>query len=162
MIPKQKHEARSKGLSCPAEALADSPRLWADGPWSPYGRSMTHGRLSVKHEQNDPTGTSTRGWSTSNSCRADSLRRPGGRSAKYPPVKSNWPTGSKPKRSRTRDEHEEHPNELLHVDSSRAPRRLSARHGNSSPNLKSKPPKLLLFHGSPKPLKLLRKDLGKM
>jgi hypothetical protein len=27
-IPKRKHEARSKGLSCPAEALADSPRPW--------------------------------------------------------------------------------------------------------------------------------------
>jgi hypothetical protein len=28
MIPKRKHEARSKGLSCTAKALADSPRPW--------------------------------------------------------------------------------------------------------------------------------------
>jgi hypothetical protein len=81
----------------------------ADGPRSPCGRSTTHGGLSVKHEQNDPTGTSTRGRFVD--VRADSPRRPGGRSAKHPPVKSNWPTGSKPKCSRTRDEHEEHPDE---------------------------------------------------
>jgi hypothetical protein len=102
------------------------------------------------------------GRSASNSCRADSPRRPGGRSAKNPPVKSNLPTGSKPKRSRTHDEHEEHLDELLHVDSPRAPHGRSARRWNSSPNLKAKPPKLLLVHGSPKRLKLLRKDLGKM
>jgi hypothetical protein len=30
MIPKRKHEARSKGLSCPAGALADSPRPWGE------------------------------------------------------------------------------------------------------------------------------------
>jgi hypothetical protein len=102
------------------------------------------------------------GRSASNSCRADSPRRPGGRSAKHPPIKSNWPTRSKQKRSRTRNEHKEHLDELLHADSPRAPRERSARHGNSSPNLKPKPPKLLLVHGSPKRLKLLRKDLGKM
>jgi hypothetical protein len=34
-----------------------------DGPRSPCGRSATHDGLSVKYEQNDPTGTSTRGWS---------------------------------------------------------------------------------------------------
>jgi hypothetical protein len=103
-----------------------------------------------------------RGQSASNSCHADSPRRPGGRSTKHPPVKSNWPTGSKPKHSRTRDEHEEHLDELLHADSPRTPRGRSARHGNSSPILKPKPPKLLLVHGFSKRLKLLRKDLGKM
>jgi hypothetical protein len=35
----------------------------ADCPRSPSGRSATHGGLSVKHKQNDPTGTSTRGRS---------------------------------------------------------------------------------------------------
>jgi hypothetical protein len=59
MIPKRKHEARSKRLSCPAGALANSPRPWQ----SPCGRSTTHGGLSIKHEQKDPTGTSTREWS---------------------------------------------------------------------------------------------------
>jgi hypothetical protein len=143
--------------------------LGADGPRSPCGRSATHGGLSVKHEQktqpaprhaDDPYHVL--GRSASYSCRADSPRRPGGRPAKHPPVKRNWPTGSKSKRSRTRDEHEKHLDELLHADSPRAPCGRSARHGNSSPNLKPKPPKLLLVHGSPKRLKLLRKDLGKM
>jgi hypothetical protein len=35
----------------------------ADGPRSPCGRSATHGGLSVKHKQNNPTGTSTHGRS---------------------------------------------------------------------------------------------------
>jgi hypothetical protein len=35
----------------------------ADGARSPCGRSVTHGGLSVKYEQNDPTGTSTCGRS---------------------------------------------------------------------------------------------------
>jgi hypothetical protein len=35
----------------------------ADGPRSPCGRSATHDGLSVKYKQNDPTHTSTRGWS---------------------------------------------------------------------------------------------------
>jgi hypothetical protein len=176
MTPKWKHEARSKGLSCPAGTLADSSRPWG-------GRSAITVRMARDHRADGPRPTAdcplntnrttqpaprhadgpyhVLGWSASNSCRADSPRRPGGRSAKHPLVKSNWPTGSKPKRSRTCDEHEEHLDELLHADSPRAPRGRSARHGNSSPNLKPKPPKLLLVHGSPKRLKLLRKDLGK-
>jgi hypothetical protein len=144
-IPKRKHEARSKGLAVLQEPWRTVRGPGVDGLRSPCGRSLTHGELSIKHEQNDPTGTSTRG-----------------RSAKHPPVKSNWRTRSKPKCSRTRDEHEEHLDELLHADSPRAPHGRSARHGNNSPNLKPKPPKLLLVHGSPKRLKLLRKDLGKM
>jgi hypothetical protein len=35
----------------------------ADSPRAPHGRSATHGGRSVKHEQNDPTDTSTRGRS---------------------------------------------------------------------------------------------------
>jgi hypothetical protein len=45
------------------------------------------------------------GRSASNSCRAESPRRPGGRSAKHLPTKNRWPTGSKRRRSRTREEH---------------------------------------------------------
>jgi hypothetical protein len=55
MIPKRKHEARSKGFSYYAATEADCPR-------SPCGRSATHGGLSVKHKQNDPNSTSTHGW----------------------------------------------------------------------------------------------------
>jgi hypothetical protein len=36
-IPKRKHDSRSKGLSCPATTLADSPRTWG-------GRSATRGQ----------------------------------------------------------------------------------------------------------------------
>jgi hypothetical protein len=136
----------------------------ADGPRSPCGRSATHGRLSVKHEQNDQTNTSTSGrsvpcpWTVREQLVPRGQSATSGRAAKHPPLKSNWPTGSKP----TRNEHEEHLDKLLHADSPRAPHGRSARHGNSSPNLKPKPPKLLLVHGSPKRLELLRKDLGKM
>jgi hypothetical protein len=86
-----------------------------DCPRSPRGRSATYGGLSVKHEQNDPTRPChadglyhVLGRSASNSCHADSPRRPGGRSAKHLPTKNRWPTGSKQRRSRTREEHEEH------------------------------------------------------
>jgi hypothetical protein len=48
------------------------------------------------------------GRSASNSCHADCLRRPGELSAKPLSTKSHWPTGSKRRRSRTREEHEEH------------------------------------------------------
>jgi hypothetical protein len=57
--------------------------------------------------------------SASNSCRADCLRRPGGLSAKPLSTKSYWPTGSKRRRSRTHEEHEEHLGQ-------NAPRGLSA------------------------------------
>jgi hypothetical protein len=30
MIPKRKHDSRSKGLSCPATTLADGPRAWGE------------------------------------------------------------------------------------------------------------------------------------
>jgi hypothetical protein len=175
--PKRKHEARSKGLTCPAGALADSPRPWggrsaitvqtvrdhrADGPRPTADCLLNTNRTTELAPRHADGPYHVLGRFVSHSCRADSPRRPSGRSAKHPPVKSNWPTGSKPKHSRTRDEHKEHLDELLHADSQRAPRGPSARHGNSRPNMKSKPPKLLVVHESPKRLKLLRKDLGKM
>jgi hypothetical protein len=134
---------------------ADGPRPTADCP-------LNTNRMTQPVPRHADGPYHTLGWSTSNSCRADSPRRPGRQSTKQPPIKSNWLTRSKPKRSRTRDEHEEHLDELLHADSPRALHGRSARHGNCSPNLKPKPPKLLLVHGSPMRLKRLRKDLGKM
>jgi hypothetical protein len=134
---------------------ADRPHHTADGP-------LNTNRMTQPAPRHTDGPYHVLGRSASNLCRADSPRRPGGRSAKHPPVKNARPTGSKPKRSRTRDEHEEHLDEPLHVDSLQAPRERSARHGNSSPNLKPRPPKILLVHGSPKRLKLLRKDLGRM
>jgi hypothetical protein len=45
---------------------------------------------------------------------------------------------------------------------SACPGGLSTRHGNSSPNSKTRGQPLLSIHGSPKRLKLLRQDLGEM
>jgi hypothetical protein len=42
LIPKRKHEPRSKGLSYSAAVLADGPR-------PPRGRSVPHSGRSVKH-----------------------------------------------------------------------------------------------------------------
>jgi hypothetical protein len=141
---------------------ADGPRSPCGGPRPTADCLLNTNRMTQPAPRHADGPYHVLGLSASNSWRADSPRRPGGRSAKHPPVKSNWATRSKPKRSRTRDEHVEHLDELLHADSPRAPCGRSARHENSSRNLKPKPPKLLLVHGSRKRLKLLRKDLGKM
>jgi hypothetical protein len=134
----------------------------ADGPRPTVDSPLNMNRTTQPAPRHADGSYHVLGRSASNSCRANSPGHPGGRSTKHPLVKNDWPTGSKPKSSRTRDEHEEHMDELLHADSPRAPRGRSSRHGNSSPNLKPKPPKLLLVHGSPKRLKLLKNDLGKM
>jgi hypothetical protein len=107
--------------------LADCPRL-------PRGRPATHGGLSVKHKQNDPTGTSTRGRSVPcpRTVREQLVPRgqsahPGGRSAKHLPTKNRWPTGSK----RRRSEHVKNTKNTwakrLHADTRHPPRGQSAR-----------------------------------
>jgi hypothetical protein len=45
MIPKRKHDSRSKGLSCPVTTLADGPRAWGR-------RSVDTGR-TVRYPQAD-------------------------------------------------------------------------------------------------------------
>jgi hypothetical protein len=134
----------------------------ADGPLPTGGRSVNHNRTTKQAHRNANGLYLVLGRTASNWCHAVNPRRPGGWSAKHLPAKHSWPTGSKRKRSRTRHEHEEHMDELHHTDSPSTTRGRSARHGNSSPSLKSKTPKQLSVHGSPKRLKLLRKDLGKM
>jgi hypothetical protein len=42
-IPKRKHDSRSKGLSCPATTLADSPRAWG-GQSEDTGRTVRYPR----------------------------------------------------------------------------------------------------------------------
>jgi hypothetical protein len=87
----------------------------ADGPRSPCGRSAVTADFSLK--TNRTTQLAPRhvdgsyhilGRSASNSCRADSPRSPGGRSAKHLFTKNCWPTGSKRRCLRTHEEHEEH------------------------------------------------------
>jgi hypothetical protein len=72
------------------------------------------------------------------------------------------PNGSKREHSRASEKHEEHLDEIHLADSPPATRGQSAWHGNSNPSLKSKEPNHLPVHGSPKRLKLLTKDLGKV
>jgi hypothetical protein len=175
-IPKRKNESRSKGLSCSAAVLADGPRPWggrfaalgrtvrdhrADGP-----RHMADGPL-ITNRMTQPAPTHTDGLyhvlgrSASNSCRA--VRNvPADCPPNHFPHKSHWPTRSKRRCSRTREEHEEHLRQKHHADYPHPPRGLSARCENSSPRANSRAPYQLSFHGSPKQLKLLWKDLGKM
>jgi hypothetical protein len=134
----------------------------ADGPRVTDGQSEKESRPSSSAPRIMDSPRPVLGRSASNRCLADSLRRPGGRSAKLLSAKNSWPNGSKRRRSRTRDEHEEHLDEHHLADGPPATRGPSARHGNSSPSLKPKTLNHLSVHGSPKRLKLLRKDLGKV
>jgi hypothetical protein len=51
MIPKWKHETRSKGLSSPANTLADSLRPWGGRSAVTGGRSTIHGRTVRGHRR---------------------------------------------------------------------------------------------------------------
>jgi hypothetical protein len=113
-IPKRKHDSRSKVISCPAKALADGPG-GRGGQSARTGRTVRDPRVdgplkateqSAAHPETRMVCT-LRGLSEGNSCHADGLRPLGGRSAKPLPARNNWPNGSKRRRSRTRDEHEE-------------------------------------------------------
>jgi hypothetical protein len=101
------------------------------------------------------------GPSTTNSPHADCPRILGRPSAKPPATENSWKIGSKERRSRTSEEHEEHQLSCLHVDCPWPIGGPSARHEQSSPSLKPREPNHLPVHGSPKWLKLLRKDLGR-
>jgi hypothetical protein len=102
------------------------------------------------------------GPSVNNTLHGDCPRTPGGPSVKPPAAEDDWKIGSKGRRSRTNDEHEEHPANWLHVDRSRPTGGLSVRHEQSSPNFKPRNQPLVSIHGSPKRIELLRKDLGEM
>jgi hypothetical protein len=102
------------------------------------------------------------GPSATNTPHMDCPRTPGGPSAKHPATEDGWKTGSKGRRSRTSDKHEEHPASRLHVDRLRPTGGLPARNKQNNPNFKSRSQPLLPIHGSPKRLELLRKDLGEM
>jgi hypothetical protein len=134
---------------------ADGPRQTADGP-------LNTNRTTQPAPPHTDGPYHVLGRSASNSCRADCPRCPGGLSAKPLSTKSHCPTRSKRRRSRTREEHEEHLGQKHLADCPHPPRGLSARCGNSSPRVNSRAPYHLSFQGSPKRLKLLWKDLGKV
>jgi hypothetical protein len=142
-IPKLKRNSRSEGVSNSAQAQADGPRGGG-------GRSARSRRTVRKSQQNLQYCTLKNGWSASNWCYADSPQRPDRRSAKPLLAKLSWQNKSKRRHSRTRDEREEHPAEMLLADYPPAFRRRSSRHGNNSPSLKPQEPNHLSFHKSPK------------
>jgi hypothetical protein len=167
-VTKWKWNTWSEELSSSARHWADSPR-WPGRRFAWYGRTVRGSRTNGPKKENQTSNSApqiTDGprlvlrRSMSNWCRADDPRRPGRLSAKLLPARNCWWNGSKWKNSRTREEHEEHLDELHLADSPPATRGQSARHGYSSPSLKPQEPNHLPVHGSPKRLKLLRKDLG--
>jgi hypothetical protein len=96
---------------------ADGPHHTADGP-------LNTNRTTQPAPQHADGPYHVLVRSASNSCRADCPRRPCGLSAKPLSTKSHWPTGSKRRRSRTR---EEHLGKTLHADGPHPPRGRSAR-----------------------------------
>jgi hypothetical protein len=172
-IPKRKHEAKGKGLSCPAATQMDCPRSLG-GLSAVTARTVHNPRRTVlKHRQNKPTGTSTHGGFVPcpRTIREQLVLRvqsaTSGRTVRQTPShqkplanrietkalkntrrtrRTPGPKGS----TRTMRTH--------HADSPRG----ANRRGSSSPRANSRAPYHLSFHGSPKRLKLLREDLGKM
>jgi hypothetical protein len=107
----RKRNSRSKGLTGLRDTRRTVRKAGADSPRGGGGQSTRSRRTVWKSQQNHQCCTLKNGRSTSNSCRADGPRCPSGRFAKPLPAKYYWPNGSKRKRSRTRDEHEERPAE---------------------------------------------------
>jgi hypothetical protein len=145
----------------------------ADCPRAPRGQSANHGGRSVKHRQNDPTSTSTRGRSVPRPRMVREqlvlrgLSATSGRTVRQTtphqkPLANRIKTKALKNTQRTRKT----PGQKLSTGTVRThhaddPRGVNRR-GNSSPKTNSRAPYHLSFHGSPKRLKLLRKDLGKM
>jgi hypothetical protein len=169
MIPKRKRNSRSKGLSSSARHQADCPRSGRTVREPTTDHPRDSGGLSEKDLQTSSTAPTItdRPWrhlgpSATNTLLADCPRNPGGSSAKPPATEEGWKNGSKGRRSRTSDEHEEHRASRLHTDRLQPIGRLSTRHEQSSPNSKPRSQPLLPIQGSPKRLELLRKDLGEV
>jgi hypothetical protein len=100
-ITKRKQDSISKGLSCPAKALADSPRA-KGGQSARTGRTIRDPRadgplnaIGSSAPQNSDGSYPRCGLSEGNSCRADGPRRLGGRSTKPLPARNCWPNASK-------------------------------------------------------------------
>jgi hypothetical protein len=108
----------------------DGPRHTADGP-------LNTNRMTQPAPPHADGPYHVLGRSVSNSCRADCPRCPGRLSAKPLSTKSHWPTGSKRRHSRTREEHEEHMGQ-------KAPRRLSAPSSRTVRQLRKQQPKTQL------------------
>jgi hypothetical protein len=67
-IPKRKHDSRSKGLSCPATTLADSPRPWG-GRSAVTGRTVRYPRadsplIATERPDEHPTTRTVHTWSS--------------------------------------------------------------------------------------------------
>jgi hypothetical protein len=128
---KLKEQRTSQLCEAPGGQSAETGRtvrvVRADGPRVTDGRSEKGSRPSSSAPRIMDSLCPVLRRSASNWCRADGPRRPGGQSAKLLPAKNSWPNGSKRRRSRTRDDHEEPQANWLHADYPRLPDRLSAR-----------------------------------
>jgi hypothetical protein len=77
-IPKRKYDSRSKGLSCPATTLANSPRAWG-GQFADTGRTVRYpradGPLNTTEQPTEHTETRTVHTWSSNGPRATGVAR---------------------------------------------------------------------------------------
>jgi hypothetical protein len=140
---------------------------------SPHGWSATHGGLSVKHKQNDPTSTSTRGRSVPHPRTVREQLVPRGQSATSGRTVRQTPSHQKPlanwietkalknMRRTRRTPGSKGSTQTVRTNHADSPRGANKR-GSSSSRANSRAPYHLSFHGSAKRLKFLRKDLGKM
>jgi hypothetical protein len=144
-----------------------------DCPRSPRRWSATYGGLSVKHEQNDPTGTSSRGRSVPCPRTVRKQLVPRGQSATSRRTVRQTPSHQKSlanqietkalknTRRTRRTPGPKGSTRTVRAHHADIPRGANRR-GDSSPRANSRAPYYLSFHGSPKRLKLLRKDLRNM
>jgi hypothetical protein len=173
MIPKRKHETRSKRLRRLQQPWRTVRGPGADSPRSLCRRSATHGGLSVKHKQNDPTGTLSRKCSVPFPRTVCEQLMPRGQSVTSGRTVRQTPSHQKPLANRIETKALKNTRgtrrtpgpkgftrtvRTHHTDSPRG----ANRRGSSSPRANSRAPYHLSFHGCPKRLKLLRKALGKM
>jgi hypothetical protein len=137
----------------------------ADGPRVTDGQSEKESRPSSSAPQITNSLCPVLGRSTSNRYRADGLRRPGGRSVKLLPPE----TAGQMDRNEDAQEHATNTKNPKPISSTRTVCANEAdcppganSHGKNRPRARTWAPYLLSFHGSPKRLKVLRKDLGTM
>jgi hypothetical protein len=170
-IPKWKQEAKDLAVLKQLRRIVRSHL--ADCPRALRGRSANYGGCSVKHRQNNPTSTSTHGQSVprprtvrkqlvSRGLSAMSKRTVRQTTSHQKPLANQIKTKALKNTRRTRRTPGQKPStQTVRTHHADGPRDANRR-GNSSPKTNSRAPYLLSFHGSPKRLKLLRNDLGKM
>jgi hypothetical protein len=109
MIPKRKHEPRSKGLSSPANTLADSPRPWG-GRSAVTGRTVRYPRedgplITTERPDEQPNMQTVRTSSTDGPQATGAVRTVCNVQADGPPNTSRPKTAGQPDRNEYAQEH---------------------------------------------------------